>query len=627
MEENKNTGKKVGANTSSGVKKVQRIEKEKKSAPAAKNTAAGTVKKTVTKKVEEENSAAGVRLEAAKARAERKANRQEAQEQRRHEAEERKLLAKERAMEKKLQAKERAQERRAAREARREMLRNETVIQRMERKEREKQERIALQRQNRELRHELALKRKEERMHKRRLEAENRKHKREQRTERRSQGQGIGGWLAAVISLGVASLAMLTVITVGGVNMSNMSEMMGASYRSNLYEITELSENLDANLNKLRLANGVSEQRKLLTDILVDSELMESALERFPVDMATTNNIASFVNHTSEFARESLSSVATGRALSGEEDTLEYMYETNAAILSELQTLRNTMSAKDWEKLIKNSREGMMRDGFDNLNSNVIETPSSIQDGPFSENKEKVTAKGLLDVGEISAEEAEALAGEYFREYDIQEVEHTGDMIADGLSCFNFTLRDSRGREIYAQLSKAGGRLIMFDSYEKCMANNFSQAECVQIAEDFLANLGMENMHPVWLQENGTAANINFVYEQDGVLCYSDMVIVKVCETKGMVVGLEALPYYLNHCERTIGSPSVSEGEAASALGKIEPATARLALIPYEGSELLTYEFSGTYGEKEYFVYVDAATGEEAEMFTVLDTKQGRLLR
>ena len=622
--EEKKSGKKVGVNTSSGAKKVQRIEKEKQ---ASAVPASGTVKRTVTKKVEEENAAAGVRLEAAKARAERKARREEKRAERRQETEAQKLQAKERAMEKRLQAKERAQERRAARAARRDMLRNETAVQRMERKEREKQERIALRKQNRELKHELALKRKEERMHKRRLEAENRKHTREQKTKRRAQGQGIGGWLAAVISLGVASLAMLTVITVGGVNMSNMSEMMGASYRSELYEVTELSENLDANLNKLRLASGAGEQRRLLTDILVDAELMESALERFPVDMATTNNIASFVNRTSEFAREGLSAVAMGRSLSGRGDTLEYMYETNAAILQELHTLRDTMTAKDWQKLVKNSGEGMMQGGFENINSNVIQTPSSIQDGPFSENKEKVTARGLLDAEEVTAEKAEELAREYFRDYGVQEAEHTGDTVSDGMHCYNFTLRDERGREIYAQLSKAGGRLIMFDSYEKCMANNFSQAECVQIAAEFLQNLGMDGMHPVWLQENGTAANINFVYEQDGVLCYSDMVIVKVCETKGMAVGMEALPYYLNHCERSIERPAVSEGEAAKALGKIQPATARLALIPYEGSEALTYEFSGSYDGKEYFVYVDAMTGEELEMFTVLDTKQGRLLR
>ena len=72
--EEKKSGKKVGVNTSSGAKKVQRIEKEKQ---ASAVPASGTVKRTVTKKVEEENAAAGVRLEAAKARAERKARREQ----------------------------------------------------------------------------------------------------------------------------------------------------------------------------------------------------------------------------------------------------------------------------------------------------------------------------------------------------------------------------------------------------------------------------------------------------------------------------------------------------------------------------------------------------------------------
>ena len=621
MEEKKND-RKIGVNTSSGAKKVSRVERERKD-----GTAAQTAKKSVTKQAEAENAAADARVESAKVRAERKTHRLEERMEREQELEAQRLQAEERAAERRLQARERAQERRAARAARRDMLRNETKVQRMERKERERQEKLALQKQNRELEHELAMKRKEERMHKRRLEAEERKHRREQSTKRRSQKQGIGGWLAAVISLGVASLVMLTVITVGGVNMSNMSAMMSAGYRSNLYEITELSENLDANLNKLRLASGAGEQRRLLTDILVDAELMEGALEHLPVDMVTTVNMTSFVNRTSAFAREGLTSVATGRTIAGGEETLEYMYETNAAILRELQTLRNTMSAKDWEKLIKDSQKGAMHDGFENIDSKAIQTPSSIQDGPFSENKEKVTAKGLSDAEEVTPERAAELAQEYFSDYGIENVEYVGDMVSEGLTLYNFNLRDGRGREIYAQISKAGGRLVMFDSYEKCMANNFSQQECVEIGAAFLEKLGMDNMRPVWLQENGTAANINFVYEQDGVLCYSDMVIVKVCETKGMVVGIEALPYYLNHCERTIGKASISESEAAQALGKIEPATARLALIPYEGSEALTYEFSGTYGEREYFVYVDAQTGEELEMFEVLDTKQGRLLR
>ncbi len=618
MEEKKGN-QKVGVNTSSGARKVRRLEEE---GPVSE------AKRSVTVQAAAENAAAAERMESAKARAERKRNKQEARADERRTLEEERMAAEERARERRMQSRERARERRAARAARRDMLRNETKVQRMERRERERQEKIAAERQNRELKHELALKRKEERMQKRRMASEERRHKREQASKRRSgRGGGIGGWLAAVISLGTVSLIMLTVITVGGVNMSNMSAMMSAGYQSNLYEITELSENLDAALGKLRLASGAGEQRRLLIDILVEAELMEGALERLPVDMVTTVNMASFVNRTAAFAREGLTSSRTGRTLAGGEETIEYMYRTNAAILKELQTLRNTMSAKDWEKLIKDGQKGRMNDGFENIGSNVIKTPSGIQDGPFSENKEKVSPKSFSDTEEITPERAAELAAAYFDDYAVREIEHAGDVIRDGMTFYNFTLRDERGREMYAQIAKAGGKLVMFDSYEKCMANNFSQEECVEIGSAFLQKLGMEHMHAVWLQENGTTANINFVYEQDGVLCYSDLVTVKVCETKGKVVGMEALPYYLNHCERTVRAAGISLEEAADALGRFRPATGRLALIPYAGSEALTYEFSGTYEGDEYFVYVDADTGEELEMFVVLDTRQGRLLR
>ncbi|MBO7736264.1 MAG: hypothetical protein J6S22_00330, partial [Clostridia bacterium] len=134
MEEKKST-KKVGVNTSSGAKKVERIEKDKRTMPKNKaQSADGAVKKTVTKKVQIENSKADLRTRNAKAKAERKERREMLRAERKQLLKERKLEAKERAMERRMQAEERAQERRAARAARKDMLKNETAVQRLERK-------------------------------------------------------------------------------------------------------------------------------------------------------------------------------------------------------------------------------------------------------------------------------------------------------------------------------------------------------------------------------------------------------------------------------------------------------------------------------------------------------------
>ena len=48
--------------------------------------------------------------------------------------------------------------------------------------------------------------------------------------------------------------------------------------------------------------------------------------------------------------------------------------------------------------------------------------------------------------------------------------------------------------------------------------------------------------------------------------------------------------------------------------------------IPHDGEEVLAYEFYGNFGGNDYYIYVDAKTGEEVEVFTVIGTKQGKAL-
>jgi spore germination protein len=178
-----------------------------------------------------------------------------------------------------------------------------------------------------------------------------------------------------------------------------------------------------------------------------------------------------------------------------------------------------------------------------------------------------------------------------------------------------------------AQISKAGGKLVMFDSYKDCADKNFSVERCEQIALDFLAKLGYEDLKAVWTSENGTTCNLNFAPVSGGVVLYPDLIKVKVCEQRGLVTGLEAISYCLNHIERNIAKATLSQEEAQSVInGNINVKIARAALIPFDGEEVLTYEFYGELDGGEYYIYVDATTGEEIEVLTVIGTAQGRAL-
>ena len=145
--------------------------------------------------------------------------------------------------------------------------------------------------------------------------------------------------------------------------------------------------------------------------------------------------------------------------------------------------------------------------------------------------------------------------------------------------------------------------------------------------KEFLAGLGLEEMESVFVSESGTSVDFTFVYEQDDVLVYPDLVRVKVCETRGKVVGIEAAEFWNTHRYRAIPAPKLTKAEAKEKAGRLNVEEIELAIIPVNGQETLCYELYGKHGEESYLVYIDAQSGEEAAIYTIVETKQGNILK
>jgi germination protein YpeB len=91
---------------------------------------------------------------------------------------------------------------------------------------------------------------------------------------------------------------------------------------------------------------------------------------------------------------------------------------------------------------------------------------------------------------------------------------------------------------------------------------------------------------------------------------------------------MEASSYYLNHTQRSIGTPTISRSTAKSKLSlDLNVKTCRLSLVPVgNSSEKLCYEFSGELDGATYYVYIDATTGRQVQMFKVIESSKGMLL-
>lgn len=624
---------------SSGAEKAENLTRKKSQGTAKKSGGAKktqTAKNVGTKQVKNQQGKAKTqhkqqkRAAVADAKATKKAERKQSREQKKLAAVKIREERKQKRLEKRLDAKQKRLDRLAAlkqaradrkeaRKKRRDMLKHETKEARIERKRSEKQARLEARVAKREA---AVAERQAKREHRLKVRAEKRAAKQDKR-----HAPGFGGWLAAVISLGVVTLALGTMLTFGWLYMDGMQASMASLHTESLYELNSIVDNLDANLSKARVANTAAEQIGVLNDIAVQSEMAETVLERFPVDMQIMQNMTSFVNKMGDSAQSMLRTIASGKKLTDAQTaSLQYMYETNKQLKSALNELTANATEGDIMEMLRGKTDGVMYSAFGEIDNTPVEVPKEINDGPFAENTEKVSAKNLEGAEEITAARAEELAQSYFKDYNVTGVSCTGEVVAEKLNCYNVTLSTNDG-DMWAQISKAGGKVVEFNSYKDCSDKNFSVERCIAIAEDFLSDLGFGGMKAVWTSENGTVCNLNFAYADNGVIVYSDMIKLKVCEERGIVTGMEALAYVLNHTERDIPSPTVTKSEAKESLNAgFDVKTSRLTLIPTDGGERLAWEFYGVYGDNDYFVYVDAQNAQEIEMFTVVGTAQGRAL-
>jgi len=179
----------------------------------------------------------------------------------------------------------------------------------------------------------------------------------------------------------------------------------------------------------------------------------------------------------------------------------------------------------------------------------------------------------------------------------------------------------------YIDVSERGGDVIWFMHDKSVSEEKFSAEDAVTIGKDFLDAHGISGMKDNYYVAQSGMVTVNFAYVDGDVVCYPDLIKVKVSLDTGEVVGMEAKRYYTSHHDRNLAKPLVSIDAARSVLNsKIEILSEGLAVIPTDwATEKLTYEFKGRVDEKEFIVYVDAATGKEEKIFMIVDTPGGRM--
>lgn len=512
--------------------------------------------------------------------------------------------------------------------ARRDMLRHESREEREKRITAERQAKLREKAESRQarikLREEKASLRRQKLADKRALKEQKRNLRQQEKREKRS--RGLGGWLAAVIALGSSTLILATLFTMSIFNVFDVAPMTnGFTVAESYYSLVDYVDNMNVTMSKILVSNDNGQKQKLLINLSTQASLASEDLSRIPLKDESKYYTTKYINQVADYAKYLNNRLIDGDSFTDSDvKALNSLYEINGVLKEELATLTSDMGAEfDFKTIFNENADNLFLKKFTELEERAVTYPKLIYDGPFSDALDK---KSELSGKEVSTKEAEEKFESVFSKRSVKNVETKGDM-AGKIDCYGIRGETDYG-EVYASISKNGGHLIMFNDYMDCKEEKYSLDECIVTAQDFLSEIGLDDMTAVWATESGAVAYINYCYNQGGVIVYNDMVKVTVCKERGIVSAFDSTAYYLNHKTRKIAEPEISKNQAITGLSTdLSVLATRICLIPKGNTkEVLAYEVFSKHGDDSYYVYIDATTGKEVEILRVVSTLEGNLL-
>lgn len=439
------------------------------------------------------------------------------------------------------------------------------------------------------------------------------------------------GWKIFHIVVAIILLTAIILLSVFlGLSRADGKSWMAMSennMESAYYTLTDSLLNIENNFSKLRVTRDGNLAGEMLIDVAMDSQTAAANLAILSYSGYDMSALVKFCNQVGDYSKYLVTKLTGGEELSEEDyNTLAKLYEATYSIGKKLNAVKDALMSG--EKIVTGLDEfnSQFTEIADSLVDGSIKYPSLIYDGAFSDSLEERQPKALSGE-DIDPEKQQDNIAKILCDYEIKSVKYTGES-DNGFTAYVYDITLEDGSNVYLQLAKKGGAIVMWDKQFDSSEPKLSVEEGVELAEQYMKKVGYENMKGVYACVTDSVLYVNMCYVEDDVIIYPDMIKIKVSLDDGSIIGFEGLNYIYNHTERSLETPSVTEGEVRNMnFGGLEVQSVRLALIPLDnGKESLTYEVYGKVDNYAYYVFIDAMTGKAVEVLQVIDSDEGELL-
>ncbi len=434
-----------------------------------------------------------------------------------------------------------------------------------------------------------------------------------------------------ILSFLVAIALILAVVIIDCYEEMNFyKNQVRFTYSLALDELNTSIENININLEKAAYVTTEKQINSIAVTLYTEAKIAKNAFAQISGVGLNQDGFNKFLSQVGNYAVFVAQKVTDGYQISDKDrENILKLGEISDKLSKDITDMgaeynNSGFWSKELSKSVNNTLEdSKLSEFFSEIDENFTDYPTLIYDGPYSDYTINAESQILKDKEEIDIETAKSYAAELL---DIEESELSFDSNETGkIDAYRFVYDGG-----VISISQRGGYPVYFRKYttEKTPFYNYEQA--VSIAYKYLAKNTSQKFMPTYYYTDNGVCTINFSYVNGTVICYTDLIKIGIDLSSGAVVLYEGRGYLTNHKVRTLPTPKNSLEEAQKVVSPaLSVKQSSLCVIPKaSGEEVQCYEFLCE-GEnnKEILVYINTQSLQEEELFIVLHTKGGTLVK
>ena len=432
-------------------------------------------------------------------------------------------------------------------------------------------------------------------------------------------------WILSAMCLALFILTAMNSARIKGLERENEVQR-----QKNLSELCENLDSMTVSLSKSLCTSTAEMLHKNGNDLARQAAVAKVSLSGITDETIITDEIYKFLSQAGDYAlylsrgRKSSLSDDERKKLKALYDYSKHLSDSFEQLSSDYYSGRVAFTRQVNNLLSSAENEGVsFTDSFTDIQQTMGDYPTLLYDGPFADAVLNKKALGLSG-DEITADEARKKAAEYLgcEAGGLKKEADTEGVVE--LYCFSYGDRT-------VGITKKGGMLCYMTDPVYAGEATISTDEAIKRGKEYLKRTGFpEGMRETYYSTYDGICTVNYAYEKDGIICYSDLVKVSISLETGMAVALDSRGYLMNHRERKAEKNILSLKECRKILSPfLSVMSSDTAYIPLEtGKEALCYEFHCKSPEgQEVLVYINAQSGKEENILLLLYSDGGVLTK